>query len=101
MSGPEHYRYPVRTQLRSAVLRERLDHRLDWRDPALQSSHWDGMTAFVQAFIQAPAQPLASVLQVQISGSSGIGSKVDGVIKAPVWESAEAEPKLGVDCMPG
>jgi len=68
VSGLELYRYPARTQLRSAFLRERLDRRLDWRDPALQSSHWDGMTDFVQACINAPATPLASVLQVQISG---------------------------------
>ena len=59
------------------------------------------MTGFVQAFINAPAQPLASVLQVQISGSSSVGSQVDEVSTAPVLESFEAEPQLGVECRPG
>ena len=100
VSGPELYRYPARTSLRSAFLRRRLDRRLNWRDPALQISHWDGMTDFVRAFIDAPAQPLTSVLEVQISGSPSVGFQVDEVSRAPV-ESFEAEPKLGVECTPG
>ena len=101
VSGPELYRYPARTSLRSAFLRRRLDRRLNWRDPALQISHWDGMTDFVMAFIDAPAQPLASVLEEQISGSSSVGYQADEVSRAPVLESFEAEPKLGVECRPG
>ena len=55
----------------------------------------------VQACINAPATPLASVLQVQISGSSSVGAQVDEVSKALVLESAEAEPELSVECRPG
>ena len=91
MSGLERYRYPARTPLRSAFLRGRLDRRIEWRDPALQSSHWDGMSIFVQATINAPAQPLASVLQVHIPS---VGSQVDE-------ESFEAEPESCVECRPG
>lgn len=58
------------------------------------------MTDFVRAFIDAPAQPLTSVLEVQISGSPSVGFQVDEVSRAPV-ESFEAEPKLGVECTPG
>ena len=101
MSGPELYRYPARTSLSSAFLRRRLDRGLNWRDPALQISHWDGMTDFVMAFIDSPAQPLASVLEEQISGSSSVGYQADEVSRAPVLESFEAEPKLGVECRPG
>ena len=59
------------------------------------------MTDFVQACINAPATPLASVLQVQISGSSSVGAQVDEVSKALVLESAEAEPELSVECRLG
>ena len=53
------------------------------------------------AFIDAPAQPLASVLEEQISGSSSVGYQADEVSRAPALESFEAEPKLGVECRPG
>ena len=58
--GAEPYRYPARTQLRSAFLRERLDRR-SWSSEAPQSMFWDGMNASIHALINARAQPLDPV----------------------------------------
>ena len=98
---PEPYRYPARTQLRSAFLRERLNHRLSWSGLSTHIANYDGMTAFVHAFSINPAQPLEPAPSVRILSTSRGGSKVDELSKDPVSESAETEPPLNVEAEPG